>query len=220
MFDKVVTLTVNQCVQCSSTEQVHFRDLLLILCESTFEDWKLLICQPSNVANLSDFEDATQLFYSNNQVPNYNHKQLAKLVHPIANNNGCHSSEVAKKVSADDMAGLEPVVFLAKGARVMLTMNLWSCVGLCNGETGTVVNINFQNNHQPPDLPIAVIMSAGIAVWLTRGKGNLQPQPDIMAFNVLKSAYHIYVFNFFLVKLWLCIIFFTCIAGLSCNGLH
>ena len=56
------------------------------------------------------------------------------------------------------MSGLEPLVFLAKRARVMLTMNLWSSVGLCNGATGTVVDFIFQNNHQPPDLPIAVIV--------------------------------------------------------------
>ena len=40
----------------------------------------------------------------------------------------------------------------------MLTMNLWSSVGLCNGATSTVVDIIYQNNHQPPDLPIAVIV--------------------------------------------------------------
>ena len=40
----------------------------------------------------------------------------------------------------------------------MLTMNLWSSVGICNGVTGPVVDIIYQNNHQPPDLPIAVII--------------------------------------------------------------
>ena len=40
----------------------------------------------------------------------------------------------------------------------MLTMNLWSSVGLCNGATGTVVDIIFQDNQNPPDLPIAVIV--------------------------------------------------------------
>jgi hypothetical protein len=91
-----------------------------------------------NVTNLCDFEDATRLFYSNEQVANYNHEQLTILEHPIAHINARHSSALAKKISSDDISGLEPVVFLAKGARVMLTMNLWSCVNLCNGATGTV----------------------------------------------------------------------------------
>ncbi len=161
LFDKVVKLTVNQRVQGMTSEQIQFRDLLLRLRkgESTVEDWKLLLTrQPSNVTNLCDFEDATRLFYSNEQVANYNHEQLTKLEHPIAHINARHSSALAKKISSDDMSGLEPVVFLAKGARVMLTMNLWASVGLCNGATGTVVDIIYQNNHQPPDLPIAVIV--------------------------------------------------------------
>ena len=107
---------------------------------------------------MCDFEDATRLFYSNEQVANYNHEQLTKLEHPIAHINARHSSALAKKISSDDMSGLEPVVFLAKGARVMLTMNLWASVGLCNGATGTVVDIIYQSNHQPPDLPIAVMV--------------------------------------------------------------
>ena len=161
MFDKVVKLTVNQRVQGMTSEQVQFRDLLLRLRkgDSTVDDWKLLLTrQPSNVTNLCDFEDSTRLFYSNQQVANYNHEQLMKLEHPIAHINARHSSALAKKISSDDMSGLEPVVFLAKSARVMLTMNLWSSVGLCNGATGTVVDIIYQNNHQPPDLPIAVIV--------------------------------------------------------------
>ena len=46
------------------------------------------------------------------------------------------------------MSRLEPVVFIAKGAGMMLTMNLWSSVGLCNGATGTVVDFIYQK--QPP----------------------------------------------------------------------
>ena len=148
-------------MQGSDDEQVRFRDLLLRLRkgESTVEDWELLLTrQPSNVANLSDFQNATRLFYFNDQVANYNHEKLTKLEHPVASINARHSSEVAKKISPDDMSGLEPILFLAKGARVMLTMNLWPSVGLCNGATGTVIDIIFQSNHQPPDLPVAVIV--------------------------------------------------------------
>ena len=110
------------------------------------------------VVNLCDFEDATRLFYSNEQVANYNNEQLTKLDYSIAHISARHSLALAKKMSSDDMSGLESVVFVAKGARVMLTMNLWSSVGLCNGGTGTVADIIYQNNHQPPDLPNAVIV--------------------------------------------------------------
>ena len=37
-------------------------------------------------------------------------------------------------------------------------MNLWSTVGLCNGATGTVIDFIFESNHQPPTLPVAVIV--------------------------------------------------------------
>ena len=77
MFDKVVKLTVNQRVQGMISAQVQFRDLLLRLRkgDSTVDDWKLLLTrQPSNVTNLCDFEDSTRLFYSNEQVGNYNHE--------------------------------------------------------------------------------------------------------------------------------------------------
>ena len=43
MFDKVVKLTVNQCVQGITSEQVQFRDLFLRLCkgDSTVDDWEI-----------------------------------------------------------------------------------------------------------------------------------------------------------------------------------
>jgi hypothetical protein len=59
--------------------------------------------QPSNVNNLCDFEDSTRLFYSNEQVGNYNHEQLTKHF------NARHSSALAKNISSDDMSGLEPL---------------------------------------------------------------------------------------------------------------
>ena len=112
--------------------------------------------QPSATSNLNEFKDATRLFYCNEQVANYNHDQLRKLEHPVAQINACHSSAIAKKIPSEDMSGLEPVVFLAKG--VMLTIILWSSVGLCNGATGTVIDFIFEGNHRPPDLPAAVIV--------------------------------------------------------------
>jgi hypothetical protein len=161
MFDKVVKLTVNQRVQGMSPVQVEFRNLLLRLRkgESTPDDWKLLLTrQPSTIADLCQFDDATRLFYSNEQVAGYNHDQLTKLQQPVAHINARHSSALAKKISSEEMSGLQPMVFLAKGAKVMLTMNLWPSVGLCNGATGIIIDFIYKNNHQPPDLPIVVIV--------------------------------------------------------------
>ncbi len=161
MFDNVVKLNVNQRVQGDNPEQTRFRELLLRLRkgESTIHDWKLLLTrQPASIDDLSQFNDATRLYYSNEEVGNYNHEQLIKLQQPVAQICARHSSATAKKISADEFSGLQPLLFLAKGAKVMLTMNLWPAVGLCNGETGTVVHFICQNNQQPPDLPIAVIV--------------------------------------------------------------
>ena len=40
----------------------------------------------------------------------------------------------------------------------MLTMNLWTDAGLCNGATETVVDFIYANNQQPPDLPVSIIV--------------------------------------------------------------
>ena len=161
MFTNVVKLSVNQRVHGTDPEQIQFRDLLsrLRTGDSNEQDWKLLLTrQPSNVQNVADFQHATWLYFNNEEVGTYNFDQLLGLCQPIACINAFHSSELAKKASDDEMSGLQPAVFLEKGARVMLTMNLWIDVGLCNCVTGTVLEFIFANNHQPPDLPVAVIV--------------------------------------------------------------
>ena len=40
----------------------------------------------------------------------------------------------------------------------MLTMNLLTDVGLCNGATRIIVDFIYADNMQPPDIPIAVIV--------------------------------------------------------------
>ena len=161
MFSTVVKLSVNLRVQGLSQEQNQFRDLLMRLRsgDSDETDWELLLSrQPSKAQNISEFQDATRLFFSNEDVASYNFKKLSELNQPIACINARHSSELAKKANSDEMSGLEPSIFLAKEAHIMLTMNLWTDVGLCNGATGTVLDFIYANNQQPPDLPIAVIV--------------------------------------------------------------
>ena len=56
------------------------------------------------------------------------------------------------------MGGLEPTLYLVKNARVMLTRNLWTEAGLCNGTMGTIKDIIFPENYGPTMLPIAIIV--------------------------------------------------------------
>ncbi|XP_027036501.1 uncharacterized protein LOC113665051 [Pocillopora damicornis] len=152
---------LNQRAQGTNPEQCQFRDLFMRLRtgDCTEKDWKLLLTrQPSNTTNLTEFQNATRLYFSNEEVANYNFEKLSALHNPIARVNARHSSDLAKKASPDEMAGLKPCVFPAKGAQVMLTMNLRTDVGLCNGATGTVIDFIYADNHQPPDLPQAVIV--------------------------------------------------------------
>ena len=161
MFTNVIKLSVNQRVQGLNIEQSQFRDLLMRLRtgDCTEPDWQLLLTrQPNKVQNVSEFHDATRLYFSNEEVANYNFDKLSALPHPIARVNARHSSDFAKNATSDEMSGLEPCIFLAKGARVMLTVNLWTDVGLCNGATGTLIDFIYPNNSEPPDLPEAVIV--------------------------------------------------------------
>ena len=84
MFEKVVSLSVNQRVKGSNVSQTVFRNLLSRLRngESTKDDWKLLLeRQPSQVSDIEVFKEATRLFYSYEEVAKYNYEKLIQLNH-------------------------------------------------------------------------------------------------------------------------------------------
>ena len=160
-FDTVVILDEMVRQNGSNQEQVMFRNLLLRLRngESTEEDWQILLSRaPSAVSNQTEFNDAVHLFYNKDAVAQYNVLKLNSLSAPIARINAIHSSSIAASARADDAGGLEPVLLLAKGARVMLKSNLWAQKGLCNEATGKVFEILYATGHKPPSLPIAVLV--------------------------------------------------------------
>ena len=90
-------------------------------------------------------------------MADYNLCKLRGCGQPVAEIKAVHTGPQAHKATADEAGGLQPVVHLAHGARVMLTSNLWVEMGLVNGAMGRVVAICYQQGG-PPDLPVAVMV--------------------------------------------------------------
>ena len=102
---------------------------------------------PAHITDTSQFTNALHLFPT---VVEHNVTRLHACGQPVATIKAVHSDVNASKASSDDASGLEPVFCLAKGARVMLSSNLWIEMGLFNGAMGTV------QAQAPPSLPVAV----------------------------------------------------------------
>ena len=162
LFTTVVIL--DQVIRQSgaSTESKRFRELLLRLRDgqSTEDDWTTLLQRTPTVANNANtFKEAIHLYYKKEQVAQYNHEAITKLGSPIAQINAIHSCAAATSAKSDNAGGLEPVIFMAKGSRVMLTSNLWQQVGLCNGTRGLIEDLLYTHGHKPPNLPIAILVN-------------------------------------------------------------
>ena len=159
-FEKAFTLTQIMRQAGQDFEQIRFRDILLCLrnAEVSMEDWQHLMKQtPTKIQDLSPFINALRLFPTVEAVVEHNVAKLRECGQPIATINAVHTGPNASKVSPDDAGGLEPVIMLARTARVMLTSNLWVEVGLVNGAMGTVEAICYLRDT-PPHLPVAVMV--------------------------------------------------------------
>lgn len=162
LFTKVVIL--DQIIRQSgtSTENKRFREILMRLRDgkSTENDWHTLLERtPAQATNVHEFTNSIHLYYKKDGVAQYNYEAIIKLGTPIARINALHSCATAASTKTDDAGGLEPVVFMTKGAKVMLTSNLWQQVGLCNGAQGTVTDLLYAQGHKPPSLPIAILVN-------------------------------------------------------------
>jgi ATP-dependent DNA helicase PIF1 len=165
LFREVYKLDVIQRQSGNSQEQRDFRELLLRLCngESTLANWMMLTTRFEGNLSMKErnrFCKSTFILPKWTDVNAVNISQLRSLNVPVAKILAVHTGgSEAKKADPDTVRGLEAQVLLARGARIMLTANLWIEAGLVNGSMGTVQDILFKEDQGPPFLPIAVLIS-------------------------------------------------------------
>ncbi len=75
------------------------------------------------------YNNVLHLLPTRASVLELNKHQLAALAKPVLCCKAKHNNPEAKKASEEDAEGLEKEVFLAEGAKVMLTHNLWTSKG-------------------------------------------------------------------------------------------
>lgn len=162
-------------------DQELFRNILLHLrnAESTIDDWKhLMKWTPAEVGDITSFDLALHLYPTTQAVANHNVNKQHANGQPVAVIKAIHTGPGASKASSEDAGGLEPVICITHGARVVLCANLWVDVGLVNGALGTVMAICYDSGQCPPDLPVAVMVRFDSYAGPTLADGTVPITPQ------------------------------------------
>jgi hypothetical protein len=151
-FDSVVELTENERIDSEDPDVALFVGLLDRIRDGTctIQDWRL-ICKKCTLDEIGVFawknrgfddKEVVRLFLTNAEVDVHNAFCLHELNKPILLCEAVNDKGGAK-LTPDKFRGMRSSVFLAEGARVMLTQNISALLGLVNGTTGVVKDFVF-----------------------------------------------------------------------------
>ena len=107
---------------------------------------------------------------------NKNQLLAANTSHPIARINAQNQGAHSKGSQSDAAGGLLASLFLCKTSKVMLTSNLDVKNGLFNGSVGEIIDIIYNANSKPPDLPKVVF----VQFQKYKGPAFLSSHPQIV----------------------------------------
>ena len=161
-FKSVVIL--DDIVRQQGDDEKEFRDVLTRLRNGKFDekDWEWLKSQDllaMTKERQQDFKDnATMICACNDDLKAYNIYRIKALKQPIAPVKSVNKGEPAKKAKASAAGGLPLRIIMAKGAKMVITRNLWKEAGLVNGAHCTVRYIVYAKGRKPPELPDLVLV--------------------------------------------------------------
>jgi ATP-dependent exoDNAse (exonuclease V) alpha subunit len=100
------------------------------------------------------------LFCTNKDVQCHNCACIKKLKTPIAFIRAEHTGK-GSSGTKDTAQGLAASLYLAVGAKVLVTINVAQPAGICNGSFGIVTEIVYDADVRPPALPRFVLVDLG-----------------------------------------------------------
>lgn len=161
-FSKVFEL--KQIMRQTGDSQKAFRDTLRHIGEGnvTQEDYRLLSQRfATNIRDRSNYNNTIRIKAKKQDVVEYNEVQLRQLNQPVALIKAKHNNATAELATTDEAQGLSAKLLLSIGCRVMLTKNLWTNKGLCNGALGFVKDIIYSptdDRNPMAEIPLCIMV--------------------------------------------------------------
>ena len=158
------TFKLTVIVRQAGDENAQFRDELERMALGTFSRADLERWMPRSYENLSAEEklewdrNAIMLASEKKDLVSFNRQKLLGLGTPVFKLSAMNSPASGSSFSAEQAEGLHQTLYTARGARVILTKNLWPGQKLVNGSKGTVTHLIYQEGRENALLPALILV--------------------------------------------------------------